>query len=216
MTAASTLHFVALLGLACSTAAVHAQATQSSKAIAKRSLRPAAFSAPAALVLPPASIEQLAAAARAYFGSYACEFNQSVSVATNGRHEGYVDVAFGKSLWTMKPVLSSTGALRLEDVKGRMLLLQIATKSMLMDTVAGRRTIDNCVHEKQRNVAQPAPGQSLGIDPALAAAAAAANAAAAPEAAASAAVPVPAAATATAMAANPEPPPAAATPQATP
>ena len=37
----------------------------------------------------------------------------------------------------MKPVLSSTGALRLEDVKGRVLMLQIANKSMLMDTQAG-------------------------------------------------------------------------------
>lgn len=180
MSAASLLRFLALLGLACSTAAVHAQAAPSSKANAKRSLHPDKHSVPAAAVLPPASIEQLAAAARAYFGSYECEFDQSVSVASNERHEGYVDVRFGKSLWTMKPVLSSTGALRLEDVKGRMLLLQIATKSMLMDTVTGRRSIDNCVHEQQRNVAQPAPGQSLGIDPVLAAAANAADRAAAP------------------------------------
>jgi hypothetical protein len=52
--------------------------------------------------------------------------------------------------WTMKPVLSHTGALRLEDVKGRMLMLQIANKSMLMDTQIGQRVVDNCVHEKQR------------------------------------------------------------------
>ena len=50
----------------------------------------------------------------------------------------------------MKPVLSSTGALRLEDVKGRMLMLQIANKSMLLDTQVGQRIVDGCVHEKQR------------------------------------------------------------------
>jgi len=50
----------------------------------------------------------------------------------------------------MKPVLSSTGALRLEDVKGVGLLIQIANKSMLMDTKAGKRLVDDCVHEKQR------------------------------------------------------------------
>ena len=49
----------------------------------------------------------------------------------------------------MRPVLSSTGAVRLEDVKGQTLMLQIAYKSMLMDVGAGRRLADNCVHEVQ-------------------------------------------------------------------
>lgn len=174
MTAASTLRCFALLTIACGTAAALAQTTSPATSAKKRSLHPTAAAVSAAALLPPASVEQLAAAARAFFGHYACEFDQSVTVATNKLHEGYVDVSFGKALWTMKPVLSDTGALRLEDVKGRMLLLQIANKSMLMDAVAGRRTVDNCVHEKQRNVAQPSLSQSLGIDPALAAAAAAA------------------------------------------
>lgn len=178
MTAASTLRWLALLGLLCGTAVVHAQATAPSSKARTRSLHPTALGARLAAALPPASAEQLAAATRAFVGAYACEFDQSVTVTSNERTQGYVDVSFGKSRWTMKPVLSSTGALRLEDVKGRMLLLQIATKSMLMDTVAGRRTIDNCVHEQQRHVAQPSLSQSLGIDPALAAAAAAAGTAA--------------------------------------
>jgi len=50
----------------------------------------------------------------------------------------------------MKPVLSNTGAIRLEDVKGAALLIQILTKSMLMDVKAGRRMVDGCVHEVQR------------------------------------------------------------------
>jgi hypothetical protein len=56
----------------------------------------------------------------------------------------------------MKPVSSSTGALRLEDVKGVALLLQIANKSMLMDTKVGQRLVDGCVHEKQRAAAAAA------------------------------------------------------------
>ena len=52
--------------------------------------------------------------------------------------------------WVMKQVLSSTGAMRLEDVKGRMLMIQIANKSMVMDTQIGQRLVDGCVHEKQR------------------------------------------------------------------
>ena len=62
----------------------------------------------------------------------------------------------------MKPVLSSTGALRLEDVRGRMLMLQIANKSMLMDAQIGQRLVDGCVHEKQRAATAAAAGQPAG------------------------------------------------------
>ena len=100
--------------------------------------------------LAKAEGEQLAAAAMTHFGDYSCEFDQSVNVGVTPKNDGYVDVRFKTQSWTMKPVLSSTGALRLEDVKGRMLMLQIANKSMLMDTKMGQRVVDGCVHEKQR------------------------------------------------------------------
>lgn len=123
---------------------------------AKPAAKPAAKAAPkkAEKVLPPASPEQLQAAEYVHYGPYACEFNQSIDVALNAKAAGYVDVTFGKSVFTMKPVMSSTGALRLEDVTGRTLLLQIANKSMLMDVKAGRRLVDACVHEKQRTVGE--------------------------------------------------------------
>ena len=63
---------------------------------------------------------------------------------------GYIDVKFQKAVYTMKPVQSSTGALRLEDVKGKTLWLQIANKSMLMDVKAGHRIVDGCTHASQR------------------------------------------------------------------
>jgi 2',3'-cyclic-nucleotide 2'-phosphodiesterase/3'-nucleotidase len=100
--------------------------------------------------LPEASGEQIAAASLTHFGPYDCEFGKKINVSLNSRHEGYVDVRLDAQTWVMRPVLSSTGALRLEDVRGRTLMLQIANKSMLMDTVAGRRLVDECVHEKQR------------------------------------------------------------------
>ena len=50
----------------------------------------------------------------------------------------------------MKPVLSSTGAVRLEDVEPNTLLVQILTKSMLMDQKAGRRLVDGCTHENPK------------------------------------------------------------------
>jgi hypothetical protein len=82
-------------------------------------------------------------------GAYACEFKQTLSV-TKHQVEGYVVVTFSSKAYTMKPVRSSTGAVRLEEVaNGPMLMVQIPTKSMLMDTMRGRRIVDACVHEVQ-------------------------------------------------------------------
>ena len=109
--------------------------------------------------LPAAEGEQLAAAAMTHFGDYQCEQSKSVQVAMNPKFDGYIDVLFGKQRWTMKPVLSSTGALRLEDIKGQTLMLQIAHKSMLMDVKVGRRLVDECVHEKQAQAKAEAQSQ---------------------------------------------------------
>jgi hypothetical protein len=106
--------------------------------------------------LAAASPEQIDAAGRALMGTYECEFNQSINVVMNEKSPGYVDVKHQKAVYTMKPVQSSTGALRLEDVKGKTLWLQIANKSMLMDVKAGRRIVDSCVHADQREAAAAA------------------------------------------------------------
>ncbi len=147
----STLAIAAALCLGATVAAAQT-------APAKPAAKPAATAkkaapAPAAPALPAADAEQLAAAERTHYGEYQCEFSQAIDVSMNPKASGYVDVKHNKQVWTMKPVVSSTGALRLEDVKGQTLLLQIANKSMLMDTKAGRRVVDGCVHEKQREAA---------------------------------------------------------------
>ena len=165
---------------------------------------------PPAVVLPPATPDQLVAAALAHLGGYACELGQSLRLSQNLRHEGYVELLIGKQVHTLKPVLSSTGALRLEDVRGRLLLLQIAMKSMLLDVQSGRRLADECVHAQQAEnrltaTALPAaPG--LGIDPDRALAAAAAAAASAASAASDAAPSAPAEAVAAPMARTKNPP----------
>lgn len=179
-----------------------AKAPQSKKPVAKKAPPPPPVEAP----LPDASPEQLAAAERTYFGSYSCEFDQTLAIAMNPKAPGYVDVDFKKQVYTMKPVLSTTGALRLEDVKGRTLMIQIANKSMLMDVKAGQRLVDECMHERQRTArlemqANP-PTSSLGIDPAKAAAVAAQSAASAAQAAATAASAADQAARAASAAAN--------------
>ncbi|MES2958443.1 MAG: hypothetical protein V4792_09655 [Pseudomonadota bacterium] len=168
---------------------------------------------PVEVPLAKAEAEQLTAAALAYYGDYNCELAQSVHISTSPKNDGYIDVRFKTQTWTMKPVLSSTGALRLEDVKGRMLMIQIANKSMLLDAKIGQRIVDECVHETQRAAiaalaaaaaSQPA-GAGLLQAPVVAAtpaaaAAAASAAASAPEGAASAVAPAPAASAAMAAA----------------
>jgi hypothetical protein len=130
-----------------------------SAAPAKKAVAKPAAKAPVDEPLPPATGEQNAAASMTHFGHYDCEMNQAVEVSMNPKYDGYVDVSFGKQKFTMKPVLSSTGALRLEDVKGQALMLQIAYKSMIMDVKAGRRMVDECVHEKQMLAKKAAEGK---------------------------------------------------------
>jgi glucose/arabinose dehydrogenase len=134
-----------------------AKATKAEPA-AKKAVRPAAAAA-AAPGLAQANDEQKAAAGLAHLGEYACEFDQTVSVLANPIAPGYIDVRHKSQTWVMKPVVSSTGALRLEDVKGRMLMIQIANKSMVMDTQVGQRVVDGCQHEKQREFERTLQGQ---------------------------------------------------------
>lgn len=125
-------------------------------------------------VLVDADEAQLAAAERAYLGDYVCEFKQTVRIDKHPKVAGYINVAWQKMLITMKPVLSSTGALRLEDVTGRTLMIQIANKSMLLDTKIGQRLLDDCIHPEQARLMEEARAAKIN-DPEAEAAAAARN-----------------------------------------
>lgn len=119
-------------------------------------------------VLPTLTVadqEQLIAAGQTYYGAYDCEFKQTLSI-TKHQIDGYVVVTFSSKAYTMKPVRSSTGAVRLEEVgNGPMLMVQIPTKSMLMDTVRGRRIVDACVNEVQaREVVADTSTNALGMN----------------------------------------------------
>ena len=60
-----------------------------------------------------------------------------MKITQSPKYSAYVDVKHGKDDWLMKPVLSSTGAVRLEDVHGETLMVQIASKSMLLNVKTG-------------------------------------------------------------------------------
>ncbi len=102
--------------------------------------------------VPDAPPDQVKAAEMVYYGRYDCEFNLTVDINQSPKHSAYVDVKHGKGEWLMKPVLSTTGAIRLEDVKGETLMVQIASKSMLLNVKTARRIVDDCISPKQREL----------------------------------------------------------------
>jgi hypothetical protein len=54
----------------------------------------------------------------------------------------------------MAPVISATGAIRLEDQKAGAVWLQIPNKSMLMNQKIGQRMADECMSTQQVAVAE--------------------------------------------------------------
>ena len=110
------------------------------------------LSPPPAFTVPDAEPDQVKAAELVFYGPYDCEFQQTVNITQSPKYSGYVDVKHGAKAWLMKPVLSSTGAIRLEDVRGETLMVQIASKSMLLNVKTAHRIVDDCVSPKQREL----------------------------------------------------------------
>ncbi len=97
--------------------------------------------------LPVADEPQKAAADLVYYGRYVCDQKWQIHVERNSESPGYVDVRYQKDVWVMKPIASATGAVRLEDMRRQTLLVQIPSKSMLLNTRTGQRLVDSCVGE---------------------------------------------------------------------
>jgi len=94
----------------------------------------------------------LAVAKRVYVGRIACEFGEAVQIAP-AKREGFFTVQVKNTRYTMHPVESRTGAIRLEDpVRGAM-WLQLGNKSMLMSQKLGLRLADDCMSVEQITVA---------------------------------------------------------------
>ena len=95
------------------------------------------------------SAEQISTADRVLLGQSRCEFDQSVNVAAVPGRKGWFNVEYKGKSYLMAPEHTTTGAVRLEDTRAGMMWLQIANKSMLMNSKIGQRMVDNCVHPKQ-------------------------------------------------------------------
>ncbi len=113
----------------------------------------------AEVALTPA---ELAIAERVYQGKLPCELGAFVTLTADEKSPGYFDVHIKQQKYRMFPVLTSTGAIRLEDQKVGAVWLQLANKSMLMNQKLGQRLADECMSPDQAIVAQrlisnPAP-----------------------------------------------------------
>ena len=140
------------LGLSITSIAVAQTSAAPTTKKAGKAAPKAAAKAPPVDLTPPASPEQVDAAQRVFYGVYDCESDQKLDIVADPKHEHYVEVKHLKSVFTMKPVLSTTGAIRLEDVRGETLMVQIAAKSMLLNVKTGHRIVDACITAKQREL----------------------------------------------------------------
>ncbi len=113
-------------------------------------------------VAPPAPVEpelpltdaELAVAALVHVGALNCELGNNVRLERDAQSPGYFKLSMQKLEFRMRPVVSRTGAVRLEDRAQGAVWLQLANKSMLMSQTQGRRLADECAGEEQRAVAE--------------------------------------------------------------
>jgi hypothetical protein len=125
----------------------------------------AAATAPAAEVPEaPLTATELSIAERVHQGDMPCELGNTVRVEGDAQAPGYFNLHGKGFRFRMRPVATSTGAIRLEDGRAGAVWLQLGNKSMLMDQKLGRRIADQCASPAQIAVAEAlkqAPAQSL-------------------------------------------------------
>lgn len=110
----------------------------------------------------PLSAEQLAIADKVHLGRIPCELSAQVTLTRHPQVVGRFVLEIAKLRYAMEPVVTSTGAVRLEDAAAGTVWLQLANKSMLMNQKLGKRIADECMSADQQLVAQtlarsPAP-----------------------------------------------------------
>ncbi len=110
--------------------------------------------------LTPEDIEM---AKRVFVGTISCELNNSVTITASTRRPGFFLVQTKGARFSMHPVESRTGAIRLEDPKRGAMWLQLGNKSMLMSQKLGQRLADECMSPEQTTLAEdlkknPRPG----------------------------------------------------------
>ena len=129
----------------------------------------------AATAMQPSDVapehERVVTAEQVHTGRMTCELGNFVTVTPDAQNAGAFVVQLKQHKFHMVPVVSSTGAIRLEDAQAGAMWLQLANKSMLMNSKIGQRMADECQSPDQAAVAQAmklAPPPSLLEGPAVA------------------------------------------------
>lgn len=100
------------------------------------------------------SAEDIEMAQRVFVGRIPCEFGNTVTVTPSNRRPGFFVVQTKGARFSMHPVGSRTGAIRLEDPKRGAMWLQLGNKSMLMSQKLGQRLADECMSPEQITLAE--------------------------------------------------------------
>ena len=109
------------------------------------------------------SPEQLELASKVLVGKINCELGAVVTMTNDDRSPGRFFLDTGSKRYALLPVVTSTGAIRLEEESSGAVWIQLGNKSMLMNQKEGKRLADECMNPDQLLVAQalernPVPG----------------------------------------------------------
>jgi|GEM_PF-795028 len=111
----------------------------------------------------PLSERERATAALVHVGSKSCAMGRSVRIEADAQEPGFFRLSLDRQTYRLRPVETSTGAIRLEDRAQGVVWLQLANKSILLNQRQGRRLLDDCANAVQQAVAaamlrNPGPG----------------------------------------------------------
>nr|WP_295771051.1 hypothetical protein [Rhodoferax sp.] len=151
-----------LLALAMALPAVAAD-KPASKPTAKANHAPAKHAVPEVLAPVVISPEQMVIANKVLVGKINCELGAVVTMTNDEQSPGRFFLDMGAKRYVMLPVVTSTGAIRLEEESSGAVWLQLGNKSMFMNQKEGKRLADDCMNPDQLLVAQalernPQPG----------------------------------------------------------
>ena len=124
--------------------------------VSRTEIRSTATQMAAGIAAAEAALEpaELAIADSVHTGVMPCEMGTSVTLASDPAAPGYFDMHGKNFRFRMVPVITVTGAIRLEDRQAGAVWLQLPNKSMLMNQKIGQRMADGCMSQSQLVVAQ--------------------------------------------------------------
>ena len=132
----------------------NAPASKLRREAARKPTAPAAAMPTPAEVMPALEPELIALADQVHLGQIACEMGQTVVITTDDKSPGRFFMHHKQQTYHLAPVMSQTGALRLEDPRKGAVWIQLSNKSMLMNSQLGQRLADECQSPAQAAVAQ--------------------------------------------------------------